>query len=230
MTVAGRPDERKLDIVIAHYAKQNLEEVVHFWTAVSQLSNVQALSPYFFLYCKNSTVSAHELQWFSERGEVTHLKNVGRESHAYVHHIFSNYGTLAQQTIFHQALPSNSSRALRRLSLLSASTGMLALSLMTISLSQESMLSRLVCTRLYCSILKPPCKVGSIQSTCMNHFDIPAILYLVMCLREHGIFCLTAQMSRCYMIVTCVTRKVKLAHPQDANVLMLACCNESLIT
>ena len=102
------------------------------WRHVLQQPAVQALSPYVFLYCQNEAVTTKELEWFAARGEVRHLANVGRESHAYIWHIVSNYGELATHTIFHQDLADAdmANKLLQRLSLLTPRTGMLALGYM----------------------------------------------------------------------------------------------------
>lgn len=126
---SARPNNRKLDIVIAHYNNQTLGESVETWRHVLQQPSVQALSPYVFLYCQNEAVSDEDLEWFAARGEVRHLANVGRESHAYIWHIIRNYGDLASHTLFHQDLADTNmaNQMLKRLSFLEPQTGMLAL-------------------------------------------------------------------------------------------------------
>ncbi len=126
---SARPNDRKLDIVIAHYNNQTLGESVETWRHVLQQPSVQALSPYVFLYCQNEAVSDGDLEWFAARGEVRHLANVGRESHTYIWHIIRNYGDLASHTLFHQDLADSNmaNQMLNRLSLLKPQTGMLAL-------------------------------------------------------------------------------------------------------
>ena len=129
MSNATKPRNRKLDIVIAHYSLNNIAHAVETWTEVLNRTYVQAMSPYIFLYCQNQASTDHDLEWFAQRGEVIHISNFGRESHAYIWHIIHNYGNLALHTIFHQDLSKyGSSHVANKLSLLTPETGMLALS------------------------------------------------------------------------------------------------------
>ena len=129
-SASERPQDRKLDIVIAHHASRNLADVVEVWSSVLQQPSVQVLSPYVFLYCQNADVTDDDLGWFADRGEVQHLENIGRESHVYLWHLVSNYGDVALHTLFHQDLPDNREELMTKLSYLTPQTGMLALSAM----------------------------------------------------------------------------------------------------
>lgn len=68
---------------------------------------VERLEPGVFLYCQNDGVTddAAVQPLFAFGGGITHLNNVGRESHAYLHHILAHWNDLADHTLFSQDLP-----------------------------------------------------------------------------------------------------------------------------
>ena len=68
--VAGRPQDRQLDIVLAHYSPHNLPQVLQVWQDIFTMTHVQARNPYLFVYCKNSDVDIKDLDWFAQHGEV----------------------------------------------------------------------------------------------------------------------------------------------------------------
>lgn len=72
-----------------------------------------------------------------------HLNNTGRESHTYIWHIIHNLHDLAQYTLFHQDRPDDAQVLINRLSLLSPSTGMLALSAVAACSCQDCYLQNL---------------------------------------------------------------------------------------
>ena len=126
---AIKPRNRKLDIVIAHYNMENIAEAVETWSEVLNRTYVQAMSPHIFLYCQNEASTEPDLAWFADHGEVIHIPNLGRESHAYLWHIVYNYGNLALHTLFHQDVSHHDkNHVANKLSLLTPETGMLALS------------------------------------------------------------------------------------------------------
>ena len=71
------------------------------------LMQVQKLQPYVWLYCQNEnrTVDSDMAPLLKYGGQVVHLENVGRESHAFLQHITGHYGDLADHTLFSQDIP-----------------------------------------------------------------------------------------------------------------------------
>lgn len=66
---------------------------------------MQALKPYVFIYCQNERYDLDEGDFrpiLQLGGEIQHLPNVGRESHAYLEHITKRYNELADYTLFAQ--------------------------------------------------------------------------------------------------------------------------------
>ena len=163
-----RPQDRKLDVVIAHHSAHNLVDMVDLWTKVLEEPAVHHLSPYIFLYCQYENFTHLDLSWFSERGEVQPLRNLGREAHAYMWHIVTNYNDLASHTLFHQDLLQDitQNEFFRRLSMFMPYTGMLALSTTT------------MCTCDACLLGEVP-KVREIWAMTQHTFCAPADLYPV---------------------------------------------------
>lgn len=66
---------------------------------------MQALKPYIFIYCQNEKYDLNEDDFrpiLQLGGEIVHLPNIGRESHAYLEHITKRYNDLANHTLFAQ--------------------------------------------------------------------------------------------------------------------------------
>lgn len=166
---ATKPRNRKLDIVITHYSVENIAEAVERWSEVLNRTYIQALSPYIFLYCQNQASIEHDLAWFADRGEVIHIPNLGRESHAYLWHIVNNYGNLALHTVFHQDISNyDKGHVANKLSLLKPETGMLALGGMS------------MCTCDKCFLKEIP-KLREIWAMAQHTFCSPHETYPVFC-------------------------------------------------
>jgi hypothetical protein len=95
-----------LDIILVHYHADNLEDTFRWWSDFLELEKAKEVDPYVYFYCQNSAITDLSiLDPLLKNGEVVHLDNVGREGHAYLHHITNNYDKLADHTLFSQAIP-----------------------------------------------------------------------------------------------------------------------------
>lgn len=74
---------------------------------MSEFLQVRKWEPYVFIYCQgHDEAMMKELQPFLKHGgELIHLENAGRESHAYLQHITRYYANLANHTLFSQDEP-----------------------------------------------------------------------------------------------------------------------------
>ena len=166
--LAGRPENRKLDIVLSHYAADNLPSAMRIWRNVVKLPHLKALRPYLFLYCKAQNIPDSDLAWFTRHGEVKRLDNVGRESHTFIWHILQHMEDLANHTLFHQDMPQSGTaqQLTQRLRVFHSSTGLLAL----------GEISKCSCTE--CFLHHIP-KVKEIWAMVRHSFCVPSDQYAV---------------------------------------------------
>lgn len=127
----------------SHYEPYDLLDITRTWEEVVSRSQIHTFDPYVFLYCKADENATAEPDNFLPNGEMKHLNNTGRESHTYIWHIVHNLDDLAQHTMFHQDRPEDVQLLINRLSLLSNSTGMLALGAVAACTCQDCFLQNL---------------------------------------------------------------------------------------
>ena len=86
----------KPDLVIASY-KENISWLEDYFPYVNHV----------YLYCKDQEYCARGITQLvathPDRFTITHLPNVGREAHTYLHHILTHYDALPQRTVFTMA-------------------------------------------------------------------------------------------------------------------------------
>ena len=79
------------DIVVAKY-NENLDWVNNIALPNKKINKI-------FIYCKNEDIYPIS----NKKIIFNYLKNIGRESHTYLHHIINNYNNLSEKIIFTQA-------------------------------------------------------------------------------------------------------------------------------
>jgi Protein of unknown function (DUF3431) len=125
-----RPSTR-FDIVVSMY-DESPEDVKAMLSAIKATTFLSTISPHITLYTKNSSNffenSLEELKAQTGADHVEKLDNLGREGGTYLHHIFSNWDSLAEQTLFIQAHAHNLRELIPRInSYLVAESGFLSL-------------------------------------------------------------------------------------------------------
>jgi hypothetical protein len=121
-----RPSSR-FDIVVSMYNESpaSVKEILDSIKNTTPLSN---LSPNIIIYVKDSHANIGAIQAATGATNVTIIDNLGREGGTFLHHIVSNWETLAEQTMFLQALPHDPEQVIPRIeSYLVPSSGMLSL-------------------------------------------------------------------------------------------------------
>jgi len=92
----------EFDVVLSYYA-EDVNFVARFIQYLRNLSTIKKLKSRIIVYNKNPKINNTYLQTILKADIVQQLPNLGREGGTYLHHIITNYDTLANHILFSQA-------------------------------------------------------------------------------------------------------------------------------
>jgi len=128
----------RFDIVVSMY-DESPESVKHMLDSLKRTTMLSSLSPNIIIYTKDPNADIKALKEATGANTIERLKNLGREGGTYLHHIASNWDSLAEQTMFIQAHAHNMRELIPRInSYLVSDTGMLSLGFTGVSCSCNS--------------------------------------------------------------------------------------------
>lgn len=94
--------ETDFDVVISMY-REPLAGITAIMDLVRDIPAIAARSPRLIIYTKDQDADLEAIQGATDADEVVKMGNYGREGGTYLHHILTNWDTLASQTFFTQA-------------------------------------------------------------------------------------------------------------------------------
>lgn len=119
--------ESRFDIVVSMYDEDPVS-VKGMLASIKSTALLKKIQPRVIIYTKKPFSDLSALKTITDADVVDQLENSGREGGTYLHHIITNWGSLAKQTMFIQAHAHNMRELIPRIdNYLVEDTGMLSL-------------------------------------------------------------------------------------------------------